>query len=378
MMQHPVPAPPAPILFLSRGGDLDGAQRQLQYLLAGLDRALFSPVVFLDAPGAFLLELQATGIPSHVLSFRHWRRFPEAFARYVDAFRACRVARTAAVRLVHASDLWKSHYAHYIAGRLGVPCVVHVRGPVEPRDIVKHRLPCATAIVAIARRYQEDLVRANIAPERVSEIDDSVDLERFFPGDPRREAMRAIWQVGDRLAVGYAGRVEETKRTAEFLRSLAHVPEELRQRSRFLIIGESPQASYLRLLYEIVEKHGLQGCVQFTGRCDDMPAVIAGLDVLVTFAGGSVMFEAMAAAKTVLSVRPDARHSLHTRHDQTAWCVSTLDPASAGQALARLLADESLRARLGSAAAKYVPQHLAPRVMVEKTQRLYETLLHRK
>lgn len=375
MMQHSVPAPPTPILFLSRGGDLDGAQRQLQYLLAGLDRALFSPVVFLDSPGAFHRELQATGIASHVLSFRHWRRFPEAFARYVDAIRACRVARGASVRLVHASDLWKSHYAHYIAGRLGVPCVVHVRGPLEPRDIVKHRLPCATAIVAIARRYQEDLVRANIAPERVSEIDDSVDLQRFYPGNLRREGIRATWRVGDRLAVGFAGRVEETKRTAEYLRSLAHVPEYLRERSRFLIIGEAPQADYLRLLHGIVEKHGLQGCVQFTGRCDDMPAVIAGLDVLVTFAGGSVMFEAMAAAKVVLSVRPDARHSLHTRHDETAWCVSTVEAAPAGEGLARLLADGELRARLGSAAAKYVPQHLAPAVMVEKTQRLYEKLL---
>ena len=128
-------------------------------------------------------------------------------------------------------------------------------------------------------------------------------------------------------------------------------------------------------MQEAVQRLGLQGRVVFTGHCQDMPRAMASLDLLVTMSGGSVMFEAMACAKPVLSVRVDGRHSLHTRHYQTAWCVTTDRPEPVTEALDRLIGEDSLRERLGRAARAWTEQHLSPAALVARTQAVYGRLL---
>ena len=90
------------------------------------------------------------------------------------------------IRLVHAHDVWRAEYARFIAKRLAVPYVVHVRGPLSPRDIKKHRLRLADRVVAIAERYIEVLIRAGIEPSRTVLIDDAVNLELFHPEQAER------------------------------------------------------------------------------------------------------------------------------------------------------------------------------------------------
>src|SRR4051794_19228461 len=105
-----VPPAPSPIriLMLSRGGELDGAQRQLNYLAGGLDRSRFVPLVLLDSEGPFYSELKQRPSDVQTAPMRSWRRFPGPLPRYPAAFRTPKTPRAAGARLVHASDLWKS------------------------------------------------------------------------------------------------------------------------------------------------------------------------------------------------------------------------------------------------------------------------------
>src|ERR1019366_3605127 len=97
----------------------------------------------------------------------------------------------------------------------------------------------------------------------------------------------------------------------------AVVEKELPGAATFLLIGQDGPEAYMRQVHAAAARLNLQGRVGFTGRCDDMPSALGALDILATFSGGSVMFEAMACARAVLSVRTDEQHSLHTRHDET-------------------------------------------------------------
>ena len=89
------------------------------------------------------------------------------------------------------------------------------------------------------------------------------------------------------------------------------------------------------------------------------------------------MFEGMACAKPVLSVRTDRRHSEHTRDGETALCVTTDRPEPATKALARLIDEADLREQLGRAARTWAEQHLSPATMVARTGALYDSLLRR-
>ena len=362
-------------MFIARGGDLDGAERQLSYLAHDLDRTRFEPLVVLDAECPLAEQLRTAGVEVHIRTLHPWRSMRGAVMRYVDAFALTRLARERGIALVHASDLWKSRYALFVAARCGLPAVIHVRGPIDERGIRKHHLADAAALIPIAQRYQEDLIRLGLPAERVRLIDDAVDLARFRSDVPGRDAFRAQYCVGERVAVGLVGRVEPFKRVLEFLEVVAIAQRIAPTQAAYFVIGQDGPESYMQQVRAAVARLGLQETVRFLGRLDDMPQVLAGLDILVTLSGGSVMFEAMACGKTVLSVRQDDRPSEHTRHNDTAWFVKSSTPGPVAEALLQLMGDAELRARLGRSASEWVKDHLSRKLMAERTQALYETLL---
>ena len=68
------------VLYLSRGGDVSGAQRQLYYLLRGMDRRRFIPRVVCTEEGPFLDELREIDVPCTVRRLAGWRKVKHLLA----------------------------------------------------------------------------------------------------------------------------------------------------------------------------------------------------------------------------------------------------------------------------------------------------------
>src|SRR5688572_19921303 len=196
---------PAPVMFLARGGELDGQQRQVLYLAAALPR--LSVMTVLSESGHLHEELMALDVNSTIARMSSWRSVGRAIQRYVDAYRLLGLARSRNVGLVHAHDVWRTGYARFIARRLGVPYVAHVRGPLSPRDIRKHRLDRADAVIAIAQRYVDDLVTAGIEPSRIALIDDAVDLTLFSSEHADPIYFDKRFGINGRPLIGLVGRL---------------------------------------------------------------------------------------------------------------------------------------------------------------------------
>jgi glycosyltransferase involved in cell wall biosynthesis len=366
-----------PILILGRGGPIAGAQRQLQYLVTGTDGRRFALKVALEAPGALYDLLHARAVDVHLFRMSPWRSIFHYHRRRIDAQRLLKFARAQNVRLVHAQDVWRAEYARYIARDLGVPYVVHVRGPLSVRDVAKHRLALADTVITIARRYVDDLTAAGLDVSRIALIDDSVDLALFNSAQVEPKFIRKRFGIDGSPLVGLVGRIHPFKRVREFLEIVAMLPETADSNPRFLVVGDWDDEAYRRKLKQVVDQLQLGDRVRFVGGCssDEMPSLLASLDLLVTMSGGSIMFEAMAMATPVLSVRTDNRHSEHTRHGKTAWCITADRPQPAVDALACVLQDVPLRRRLGDAGQAHVMTHLASSTLVAETEALYESLL---
>ena len=353
---------------------MDGSQRQMYYLARGLDRARYEPVMVLDREGDFADVLRREGIRTHVMPLRSWRGFPGALLRYLDARELTNLARGSGAALVHASDVWRSGYMHCLVRRLGTPSVQHIRGPLSARSIRKHEVASSSAVIPIAARYVADLQAAGIPAGRIRQVDDAVDLDAFRPGAPGGEAIRRLFQAEGKVLVGLVGRIERRKRVLEFLELAAPLARAGRA-VKFLLVGQPSRQDYSHAVREAVRRLGLGEHVTFAGRWVDMPAMMSALDVVVTMSGGSVMFEAQACAKPLLSVRVDGRHSVHTRDGETALCVTTSEPGPATEALRRLVEDDSLRRRLGQAGRAWAEMYLSPALLAEKTQAVYDELL---
>jgi glycosyltransferase involved in cell wall biosynthesis len=364
-------------LFLGRGGTVDGQQRQVLYLSAGLAARSSAPVVALDCDGPLSDELAAIGIEVHHCRMSSWRAYTRIVQRYIDAYRLVKMSSGRAICVVHGHDVWRAEYARLVARRLRVPYIIHVRGPLSSRDIQKHRLTLADSVVAISQRYADDLIAGGVEHQRVTLIDDSVDPSLFNP------ATVSPTLLGNRKAatgspmIGFVGRIAPVKRVCEFLEIVALLPAYTTARPQIVIAGEWTDPTYKREVEARVSRLGLEQTVEFLGRCPshEMPNFLAGIDVLVTLSGGSVMFEAMAMAKAVLSIRTDRRYSVHTRHNETAWCANSTEKSICAKELARLTDDSKLRHRLGEAARDWAVRNLSVEAMVTKTADLYDRLV---
>lgn len=369
----PAPTARTPVAILARGGPIDGSARQLIYLLQRLDRDRFPPLVMLDIDGPLTAAIAATGAQVCVMPMRPWRSLRGLPFRRRDARAIAARAAAHGAAIVHASDTWRTCYAAVAARRLGVPLVVHVRGPVTARDLAKNACLGADAMLAIAQRYRDDIVAAGYSAARTTVVNDAVDPDEYRH-DARAGARFRAEHGGERpLLVGMVGRIEPFKRVLEFVDAIALLPRDLD--ATFALVGATTRQPYVDEVRARIAAHGLGDRVVLVGRRDDVPAVLSGLDVLATFSGGSVMFEAQACGVPVLSVRTDGRHSQHTRHGETGWCVTTDRPQPAADAIATLLSDAALRATLSEAGRRYVLEHLAPEVMARQTEAVYASLV---
>jgi len=346
------------------------------YLIEHLDTNVYEPVVACSKGGELAGALQKLGVNVLVRPLHPWRKTITAIPRYLDTRRLCRFARQQNISLIHCCDLWMSGYMRRIAKHLNVPSILHVRKPVTPRDVLKFRCDTATSVVAISTRIIDNLLSAGIPSQKVVRIDDSVDVALFSPGKNTSNLLRENFSPAGEILIGIVGRIDAFKRQLDFVGAAREVLRKPRCPVTFFIIGDVHCRGYFKKIQKFISENGLQQYVQFTGRQDDMPAVMSSLDILVTLSGGSVMFEAMAAGKAVISAGfTPKKYSYHIQDGKTALLVESQQTADLAQAMNKLIDSPQLRNKLGVEARQWALKKLTHSEMAAKTQHLYDTLL---
>jgi glycosyltransferase involved in cell wall biosynthesis len=365
------------ILYLSRGGYLNGSQRQLYYVVTNLG-STYEPIVVCREDGPFVSQLRAAGIQSSVFQLHPWRKFPIGLYRYLDAERLVKFARKHNVELVHSSDLWLNEYMLWVADRLKVPSILHVRTPISPYDVRKHRCGKATFIVAISGRVRRNLICGGISPEKIAMVEDGVDLEVFDGQTGKVNILRRDFSPAGEVLIGIAGRIEPSKRQLVFLEAAEQVVRRAGRRATFFVVGEFRSGEYLEELRQFIRKSGLDGSVFFTGRRDDIPEVLGSLDILVSLSGGSVMFEAMSCGKAVISAGFTPKEdAVHIQDGKTGVLVNSDHPSDLAGALLQLIDSGETRKQIGHQARKWAEKNFCHLKMAERTKALYDRLIQR-
>ncbi len=161
-------------------------------------------------------------------------------------------------------------------------------------------------IEAIQRIYKTPDDRLHLLPPGVAR-------DRLAGADyqQRRQQFRRQLGIQDEekllLMVGSGFRVKGVERA---LKAMQRLPEDLRQKSRLMILGRDNQAPFERLARQL----GLEDRVQFLGGRDDAPNFLFAADLLIHPAyresAGMVLLEAVAARLPVL-VTDTCGYSFH-------------------------------------------------------------------
>lgn len=364
------------VLFIDHQADvIGGGQRSLLGLMRGLDRREFAPL--LACPGGGTLAEAAREVVERVVemdfpSLRGWG----ILGGGGTVWRLRRIVRREGIDLLHANGSRCMFYTGLVGKLARVPVVWHVRIAAADGawDGFLGRL--ATCAVAISEAVRQRLVE-RMDRERIRVIYNGEELERF--SEASGATIRRELGDGAEYLVGMVARLTDEKDYETFLRAARKISEK-KPGTRFLIVGEdpTPDGKRRRYLEALAAELGLQKKVIFTGQREDVPAVMAGLDLLVHCAHqegfGRVLVEAMAAATPVVATRVGGIPEV-VEEGETGLLVPPGDAEGTAEATVALLEDAGRRKEMGLAGQRRVRERFSLAAHVGEIQNLYRELL---
>ncbi len=231
-----------------------------------------------------------------------------------------------------------------------------------------------THVIAISEMVKRDILACYAFPEeRISVVFNSVDLDRFHPGnrDIHRAKKRAELDLPeDAILLLFAGNNFRLKGIETLLRSLALLTRQFPKRDfRLLVAGRGRPGRYRRL----IRKLGISARVTFTGPLPAMEQYYAAADIYVhpTFYDSCslTVLEALAAGLPAVTTRFNGAAQV-IASDVGGKVID--DPADATElaSAVALYADPEKRAAARTVARAWMEAY-PPERNVEETERAY-------
>jgi L-malate glycosyltransferase len=384
------------VLYVNHTAEVSGAERSLLELIEALPE-MVEPLLA-TPEGKLAEEARRRGIATTKISGTtgslklHPARTPKALAEISrSAAEIRRAARRHRAVLIHANSV-RAGVALALA-RPAPATVVHVRDCLPPGRVsaTTLRLVASTATTLVANSaYTADSVRRLAPGAPLQVVHNPVDLDRWDPSRIDRVHARArLHEVRPRaLLLGVVAQLTPWKGQDTAVEALRL----LRQRgidAHLLLIGSakfrSPSArfdndAFVAGLQRQVSAAGLASRVSFLGEREDVPDLVAALDVLLLPSWeepfGRALVEAMALRVPVVATSVGGPPEILS-DGREGFLVEPRDPAAWAEAVERFAGSPTLGREMGRAGRRRVEQAFGLERHVGAILDVYERALGR-
>ena len=344
-------------------------------------------LILISPPGEYGEKLKSLGFDWRPLPMERRSLNPLAEARLL--LHIARLLRAEKVAIIHGFTIKPAIYAG-IAGRLagvkGRISAVAGLGFVFISDSLKARLlrpvvrglawlafggPRARLIVQNPDDHAAFVDRGLVHPAKVHTIPGSgVDLTRF-------QVSTRVRGQGEPLKVLLAARMLWDKGLAEFVEA-ARILKGQGRDIRFMLAGEPDPGNPAACAAEDLAGWTAEGLVEHLGHVDDMPGLLAEVDVVVlpSYREGlpKTLIEAAGCALPLVTTDVPGCREVVT-HEEDGLLVTVREHAGLVDAIARLDDDPELRRRLGLAARDKALRLFDVEIVMTRTLGVYRELL---
>jgi glycosyltransferase involved in cell wall biosynthesis len=354
---------------------LGGAEVLLRDLTHALLANEHRVSVCYNTDGPIAKEIEAMGVPI--------TRLPR-FGR-VDLFLLWRIfskIRQLKPDLVH-THLFKSDFHGRLAARLaGTPVVstLHnchnwAKNPILG-NIYGANARLADHIIAVSDEVRDYAIHySHIDPKKITTIANAIPLARFEHNRSAGALIRQEFNIpSGSPVIGIIARLTEQKDHDNFLHAAQKILQAAPE-TYFLIVGDGPLRASLKALAVSL---GIQNSTIFCGNRQDIPAVMAALDILVfssRWEGLPVaLLEGLASSLSVVATHVGGVPGV-IQNGVTGFLVPPADSDALASSCTSLVKDAALRERIGQAGYDHVQANYGMDGMVKKTISLYRSLL---
>ncbi len=294
------------VTFITTGLGTGGAEMMLYKLLLRLDRSRFTPVVIsLREKMEVLPRIEALGVPVHVIGMRPGVPNPFKALALVNLLR--RIGPDVVQTWMYHADLLGGVAARLTGCRnvvWGIRQSNHDPKMMSAMTLwvvkvcaaLSSRVP--SRIVSCSRRAAEIHVALGYRADKMTVIPNGFDLSCFRPDEDARLSVRSeLGLAADTPLVGLIARFDPQKNHLGFIEAAAEIRRQL-PAVHFLLAGTGIDERNAVLTAAITSRRGLASHFHLLGRRDDVPRLMAALDVLASSSYGeafpNVLGEAMA------------------------------------------------------------------------------------
>ena len=368
------------LLLTNKSRGWNGEAAMIAELARGLSKRGYRVTLATNPQATIIERLADTGV--EILPLTLLKEKPQiAWTLINDMRRLAKYIREQKVRLVHSNasfDTWTSALA-ISCYRLGVPLIRTKHNLKRIRTNWTNRWYYGKAInylIAPSHAVVKDLQGSNIVPnEKINYIPYGIAIDKIeIYKNGKADARKALEIPPDAEVVGYISRLSRRKDPATLIKAALQVVE-TRPNMRLLVVGGGDK-NYRVELEEIAA--GSQ-TVEFWGHRDDVPRILAAIDVFVlpslTEAFGLAPLEAMLqGVPTIVSDAEGFRDFVEDGRNGMVFPKG--DTAALAHAIDRVLSDAELQREIAVAGERTVRERFYAERMVDDVEKLYHRVLH--
>src|SRR5690554_6660544 len=389
------------ILFIEQNtdGTIGGSHYCLLYLIDGLDKTKFEPIVLFYENHNLIPDFEIKSMV-HIHNYRKYNKNKNKLKRkainiivHLKHFmNALYWISRQKINLIHLNnsilggyDLWLP-----ISLILHIPCISHERGFnsfSKLKGIEKYLLNKNSAVISVSDVIRENLKKCGISYHKLLTVHDGIDPDLYRSKVSRRkdEVKRDLNINSKALIIGMIGNIRLIK-GQKYLLDVLKILEEKYDDFVCIMVGGMSKSTekdndFGSYLIDLINEYGMRDKINLTGYRSDIPDIINIFDVqvnasIIPDAFPHVILEGMSLGKAIVATNlGGAKESI--KNGVTGFIVPHDNEREFANKLLLLLNNKELREQMGKAAKERINEfHIKKNI--ENTQLIYSKIITNK
>ena len=321
------------ILYIesNRDGTVGGSYYMLFYLVRGLNKDLYQPVVMFYENNPLIGKFRKLAIevvvydhysPSggRIRNFSDFIKFSPRLVRDVlwGHFKVTKKLDEINPDLVHLNNSYAVNHDWVLAcKRRGVKIIAHDRGTRPPASFqTRFFVRFLDAIISVSDSYLNYVTEQKLKPKKAYRVYDGLDVTEFDVYyyleqknylEQKKQIRRNLNVSSGDILIGMVGNIDYWKGQIVLVKAMTFVVKKFNN-VKVALVGKTARGAekYEKEIRACISRHGLNDNIIFTGYRDDISALLNAFDIFVHASVepepfGGVILEAMAMKKPIVA-----------------------------------------------------------------------------